>query len=172
MTSLGATGHAFSRVSYGADTLKEQMLLQSESGLDRGAFAIYFEDDETVFTDSSAKLPLDSETAGTEMDYVFNPIRSPKSGLSDNSIVRSGSSKSDKQFQLNGGQEFAQRFRTVAQVMLAPCGVGPSAFMAPPTSSSSIPTIRNSHFAPSTEVASHVTKVCQICAIGHVSDSR
>ena len=134
--NLGMSSLPLSRVVYGAVNKMDQMLLESDN--ETKHFAYYFEDDETVFTNPSFQLPVDSESADGNIEYILSTMRSPQSAASENSIIRARSFSNADPSHLNGGQEFAQRVRTVAQVMLAPCGVSPSNFMPQPGASSTV----------------------------------
>ncbi|GKY93334.1 hypothetical protein MPSEU_000301000 [Mayamaea pseudoterrestris] len=156
--NLGAAGRAFSRVSYGAANRVDHMLVESETHRDQEKFAFYFEDDETVFTAPTIAGPraLDKN----EMEFIVNTVRSPKRRHSENSIVRSGVAPPEEQSHLNGGQEFAQRVRTVAQVMLAPCGVAPTAFMHPAAAPG--PNLKSNPLISKAYDAAHATKITEL----------
>jgi hypothetical protein len=122
IASMGPAGVPFSRVAYGASKL-DRMRIEAEALNDQG-FAYFFDDDETIFTTPTI-IGVDRDAIEEKMREV---IRSRKSvgSLSGNSITRGSSAARHAKDRLHdGGLEFAQRVRTAAQVMLAPC-VGPS----------------------------------------------
>lgn len=117
----------FSRVAYGASKL-DRMRLEAELQYDNGDYVSpFFDDDETVMT-----LPS-MYTESKRSDMSFNPLsksRDRRSFNDDaNSILKTATATSNDTKKQPAAsdphREFANRVRTVAQVMLAPC-VGPT----------------------------------------------
>jgi hypothetical protein len=132
VAALGTTDIPFSRVAYGA-TKTDRMRIEAELHKNETAAANFFDDDETVATAQTiADISKVKEGNGSAANNLWG-INADGEGVPDdmshNSMVRSTSSistpaRSDKRRNI-GNTEFAQRVKTAAQVMLAPC-VGPS----------------------------------------------
>ena len=122
----------FSRIAYGASKT-DRMRIEAELRVRKSFFfSNYFDDDETIVTTHTLQtLKKDLQDIPREENKWPHIPRSNTSGdgSSDNSIVRASSTSSKGNLKSghrpSGSAEFAQRVKTVAQVMLAPC-VGPS----------------------------------------------
>lgn len=133
VAALGTSDIPFSRVAYGA-TKTDRMRIEAELHKNDSHVENFFDDDETVATAPSqqtiAGMSKVKEGNGSAANNLWG-TKADGDGVPDdmshNSMVRSTSSvpaQSDPRRTI-GNTEFAQRVRTAAQVMLAPC-VGPS----------------------------------------------
>ena len=123
--ALGPSSVPFSRIAYGASKL-DRMRIEAELKNDGGdRFAYFFDDDETVATAQTYATATERRISGIRDDKAVNQ----EDASSSNSIVRSAVSSTPDaprdDIRQGGGAEFANRVKSVAQVMLAPC-VGPS----------------------------------------------
>jgi hypothetical protein len=133
VAALGTTDIPFSRVAYGA-TKTDRMRIEAELHKNETPSVNFFDDDETVATAQTiADISKVKEGNGSAANNLWG-INADGEGVPDdmshNSMVRSTSSTSTPAPRSNsrrniGNTEFAQRVKTAAQVMLAPC-VGPS----------------------------------------------
>jgi len=134
-STLDSSGVPLSRVAYGASKL-DRMRVEAELQKEGAHFVHFFDDDETIATLATAPtLPtsvVDVRTVGSEPEVlrVAGIASRPDEFVdipSDQSITRvsPASAYPSDTTRPSSSAEFAQRFRTAAQVMLAPC-VGPS----------------------------------------------
>jgi hypothetical protein len=122
----------FSRVAYGASKT-DRMKAEAELRYDSNPFASFFDDDETIATAPS--LYSGTRKFEATATFTFDDARSitrqeqqiAQEFSATNSIARSGGSGTSNPLGKRslGGNDFAQRVRTAAQIILAPC-VGPS----------------------------------------------
>lgn len=109
----------FSRTAYVA-TKAERMRVEAELYYDHGTTGQLFEDDETVVTATSFYTSATKSDRGGSHREAINNDASP--GIIFNSNPYASERTTEK---WSTHAEFANRMKTVAQVMLAPC-VGPS----------------------------------------------
>ena len=134
VSALVPTNKSFSRVAYGA-TKTDRMRLEAELNSSNHV-APFFDDDETVATFLSmhsdgrrnelSNAPMNSDLTVASRDVSLLNEESEKSLLKSIAATRESMKAPRVDIpQKNSNEEFANRVRTVAQVMLAPC-VGPS----------------------------------------------
>lgn len=122
--ALGPSGIPFSRVAFGANKM-DRMRIEAELRNEVSHFGHFFEDDETIATSPTLLSPIETRTVGDENELRTVTGTKQEELSSDSSIVKAGPANSRGDSADHPGAEFAERVRTVAQVMLAPC-VGPS----------------------------------------------
>ena len=120
VSSVVSSGTPLSRVAYGA-TKTDRMRLEAELHYDADNYSPFFEDDETVAT-----APTIFSTTEVRRRNGASESITLLGEQTESRILRSPNRGTSHQNQSKAGNaEFANRVRTVAQVMLAPC-VGPS----------------------------------------------
>jgi hypothetical protein len=136
----------FSRVAFGASKM-DRMRVEAELHGRDALRSHFFEDDETIATTPTLQT-IAMDTTGAERDAESPSFPKILQSSSSNSIVRAPpASTHSRQAGKPVGGEFAQRVRTVAQVVLAPC-VGPSLsnILAKSTSPQSAPRVDKAAF--------------------------
>ena len=134
MKAIGTSEKPFYRVAYGASTA-DRMRVEAELEEEEEVDHQWFDDDETIMTELTS--PRDTEYEGAAyMEMARRHLHSNaaieqtiKEEVSRNSILQSDSlTKKDGSggnHVPGAGNDFARRFRSAAQTVLAPC-VGPS----------------------------------------------
>jgi hypothetical protein len=153
----------FSRVAYGVSKI-DRMKVEAEFYSQGGLLSPFFDDDETIATTPTLQTTIvDHLASETETGRQSIP-RVPEVTASSHLVVRSEPVASHQhrptRHHSGSGGEFAQRVRTVAQVMLAPC-VGPSLsnVLAKSTSPQSSSRVEKSGFGSSSDSPLIRTKV-------------
>jgi hypothetical protein len=154
----------FTRVAYGVSKI-DRMKVEAEFYSQGGLLSHFLDDDETIATTPTLQTtiadPLPSEAETGRQPF----LRVPEMTASNQTLVRSAPISSHQQHpsrhHSGSGGEFAQRVRTVAQVMLAPC-VGPSLsnVLAKSTSPQSSTRVEKRSFENASDSPLIRTKVC------------